>query len=258
MRTVNFILPKKWIELDNKQLLFVSRLFLSDFAEQKYKFLTHAFMKFTNLKIKKSLSNGLNHDDYILKGKKEKPFKLNVDQLRSAASSLSFLLDEVTEINPVAKIRNAAPCHYRLYNTPFIQFLTAENFYKAYSNTSKEDHLNKLLATLYLKPGICFNDRLVTENSKYFRRVNMVIKYSVFLWYSGFRWYVSKACPNIFSSGGSGTELDIKDHVMNMIRGLTEGDVTKSKSVQNVDTWEALYELDAKAKHINDINNKAK
>ena len=45
---------------------------------------------------------------------------------------------------------------------------------------------------------------------------------------------------------------------MGMIRGLTDGDVTKNKAVEKTDTWEALYELNAKAKHIEEMNRKLK
>ncbi len=258
MRTVNFILPDSWIKLSSTQLIFVARLFLSEFAKQKFRFLTHAFIKFSGCKIKKTFKYNLLIHTYLLKMKGEKPFILSVNQLHSVVSKLDFLLDEITELKPLKKIRFARSCHYRLYKTPFIQFLTAENFYTAYRSTDKLSHLNELVATLYQKPSDVFNDSLVKKRARYFRWVSIYKKYTVFLWYSGFRYYLAQEYPYIFSNSSSGEELKIKDHIMNMIRGLTEGDVTKNDKIFFTDTHQALYELNAKAKHIEEMNQKLK
>ena len=252
MQHVNIQVPTKWLELTNKQLLFVAKLFLSEFASIQFRFLTHALIKFGNIKIKKVLIN-----IYCLKLRGEKPFIISTSKMTSVVSSLQWILDEVTELHPLKRIRRAKPVHYRLYKTKFIQFLTAENFYIAYSDTTKKEHLNALVATLYQRPGQSFNDSLVKKRARYFKYVQFAKKYTVYLWYSGFRWYVARECPNMFDkSDGSGT-LQIKEHIMNMIRGLTEGDVTKNTKVTNdVDTWDALYELDAKVKQINEMKAK--
>lgn len=254
MRTINFTTPKSWLELNNKQLLFISKLFISDFAKDEYKFLTHVFMKFSKLRIKRIITS-IFEDDYILKLRWQKPFKMTAKQIRACASNLDFLLKEVTEIRPVSQIRKARPCNFRLYNTTFGQFLTAENFYMAYTKTSKEFFLDCLIATLYNKRKTKFDDSLVRKKAKYFRNVDLATKYSVYLWYSGFRWLIAQRFQDIFSGGdASDQEVKIQDQVMDMIRALTEGDVTKQDNVRGVDTWSALTELNAKAKAINESN----
>lgn len=251
MRTINIQVPTKWKELTNKQLLFVAKLFLSEFANVQFRFLTHALVKFGNVKIKKILIGA-----YRLKLKKEKPFIISTSKMVSVVSSLQWILDEVTELHPLKQIRKAKPVHYRLYKTKFIQFLTAENFYVAYTDTKKEEYLNALIATLYQRPGKVFNDNLVKKRARYFKYVSLYKKYTAYLWYSGFRWYVAQECPNMFEGDSSGN-VKIREHIMNMIRGLTEGDVTKNEMVTDkVDTWDALYELDAKVKQINEMKAK--
>lgn len=259
MRTINLNIPTNWIELSNAQLKFVSKLFLSEWAQVKFKFLTHALVCFSGLKIKnKKAIKSDGQLKYFSKIKREKVFALSPGQVRSAAGKLEWLTETVQEVKPLKKIGFAKPCNYRLYKTTFNQFLTAENFYTAYQQTNKVEYLNCLVATLYKMPWQKFNEDLVKKRSRHFKLSRLHIKYTVFLWYSGFRWYVSQQCPNIFSKGGSGESVKIKDHILGMVRGLTDGDVTKNDAVQQVETWEALYELDAKAKHIHEMTEKLK
>lgn len=259
MRSVNFTVPLNWAGLKSNHLRFVARLFLADWAKQEYLFLTHAFIYFSGLKfIKKEQVKSGGKIMYWVKKKGEKPFGLRANQLHSAASNLKWLLDTVTEVKPLEWIFCRKPCHFRLYNTPFNQFLTAENFYTAFQVTKKTEFLNCLCATLYNLPGKTFDEDLVKKRARWFRFASMEKKYTVFLWYSGFRWYVGKECPNIFSKGSEGGPVKIKEQIMNMIRGLTDGDVTKNEDVRQVETWDALYELDAKVKHANELKQKLK
>lgn len=251
-RSVNIQLPTKWIDLSNDQLKFVAKLFLSEFAKRPYKFLTHALVKFAKVKIKKVMLG-----EYILSIPGEKPFEVSGAVITTVASKLSWLLEEVTELHPLKRLWQAKPVNYRLHKTKFIRFLTAENFFMAFKIKNEVKYLNALVATLYDKPNQSFNDSLIMKRGRYFKWVRMYKKYTVYLWYSGFRWYVAKECPNLFESDGGGGEFKIKDHIMNMIRGLTEGDVTKQDNVLQVDTWDALYELDAKAKHMIEMKEKA-
>lgn len=252
MRKVNYILPKSWKELTSKQLLFVAKLFCSDFAKRDFLFLTHAFAYFAKLKVKYVQS----HQRYVVKSKGEKPYLITTSQLLGVLDRLHWLLDEITELTPLPMLRKAKAVHPRLYNTKFIRFLTAEIFYTAYSKQQKVEHLNQLCAVLYDRKNQSFDDGLVKKRARYFRYVSFYKKYTVFIWYSGFRWYVAQECPNMFEGEGTG-DLSIKDHVKNMIRGLTEGDVTKNEKVtKNVQTWDALYELDAKVTAINKLKSK--
>jgi|GEM_PF-1316691 len=253
MRTIHLKLPTCYKDLSEKQLLFVAKLFLSDFAQRRFSFLTHALMRFAHLRVKRVLDGSR----YEITMAGEKPFVIFTSQLFSVLEHLYWLLEEVTEVIPLGHIRGARPVHPRLYHTKFIQFLTAENFFMAYAQTRKVEYLNCLVATLYLRPGQSFDDHLVKKRGRYFRWVSLERKYTVYLWYSGFRSHVARQCPHMFDKSGDGEPVKIKEHVMNMIRGLTEGDVTKNAMVTNeVDTWDALYELDAKVKHVNEMQEK--
>ena len=68
-----------------------------------------------------------------------------------------------------------------------------------------------------------------------------------------------KTIFDLFSSkkkSSNQAKIVIKDHILGLIRGLTEGDVTKTKTIYKTDTWTALYELDAKAKEGREFREK--
>ena len=246
MNTINLNTPTSWIELNNKQLKFVSKLFMSEFASIQSRFLTHALIFFTKIKIKQ-----VNSLSYRLKVPKHLSFQISTSLLLSITNLLQWLLDEVTEIKPLRSIAFAKPVHYRLHNTNFEVFLAAENYYIAFEQTKDTVHLNNLIACLYYLPLQKFNEKKIVKRGKYFSFVPIHVKYTVFLWYSGFRYLVSNKCPDLFHSNKKSSnqaKLIIKDHILGLIRGLTEGDVTKTNNIYKTDTWTALYELDAKAK----------
>jgi hypothetical protein len=255
MKTINLTVPKDWNDLTADQLKFVARLFNSPWAQDQYKFLTHAFIRFSGLKVLTKVIRMNKQIRYQVKKKGHKPFYLTSEQLRFSAEKLDWLLKEVHECTPLSRMGIARPVNQRLYATKFIQFLTAENFYIAYQTTQKREHLNALCASLYLLPWQKFSEDKVKSRARYFRLIPFQTKYTAYLWYSGFRYHISVMCGNLFSGKGSGP-VNVREHIMGMLRSLTEGDVTKNKLVEQTDTWEALYELDAKAKYINELNKK--
>ena len=77
MRKVHFQLPTCYEDLSEKQLLFVSKLFLSDFAQRRFSFLTHALMRFAHLRVKRVLDGSR----YEITIAGEKPFVVFTSQL---------------------------------------------------------------------------------------------------------------------------------------------------------------------------------
>lgn len=247
MGTVNISLPTKWIDLSNSQLLFVAKLFHSDFASLKTQFLTHAFVFFSGARI---LGEPF-LDLHLIKFKKQKSVEMSVSLLLSIANKLDWLLLDVTELKPLKRIFFASPVNYRMYHTCFEQFLTAENYYIAYSETNNIKFLDMLVASLYLLPFQRFNAKKVQSRSKWFSLVSPFVKYTVFLWYTGFRTHISNEFDDLFTVSkkkGSSVSIKVKSHIMSFVRGLTEGDITKTNSVYKSDTWTALFELNEKAK----------
>jgi len=247
MRTVNISLPANWIDLTNSQLLFVAKLFHSEFASLKSQFLTHAFVFFSGARI----IGDPYLDMHLVKFKKQKVVQMPVSLVISIANKLDWLLSDVTELKPLKRILFASAVNYRMYNTCFEQFLTAENYYIAYSETNDIKYLNMLVASVYSLPFQTFNAKKIKSRSKWFSFVSQYKKYTVFLWYTGFRTQISNEFDDLFTVSkkkGSPIPVKIKSHIMSFVRGLTEGDVTKTDSVYKSDTWTALFELNEKAK----------
>jgi hypothetical protein len=260
MRTVNINLPKAWSELSEKQLLFISKLFILDFSSDPYKFLTHVLVKIARIKIKSTFKNGILLEDYIIRIRGEKKFRISTSQFHALAKSLDFLLEPVSGVNTLKSIRRRRPCNKRMYGTKFIQFLTAENYYLAFINTKETKYLRCLTATIYNKPNEPFKESLVSKNSFAFFFTSYVKLYAVYLWYSGFRSYLAIEFPYIFSvskESDPGLQPKPKEYLMSLIRGLSDGDVTKNDHIQmQVNTMDALFELNQKAKEITELKNK--
>ncbi len=247
MSTLNISLPSKWLDLSNSQLLFVAKLFNSDFSKFRTQFLTLAFFRLSNARI----SGKPTADIFLLKIKGQKIFEMPISLLTSITNKLDWLLGEVTEVKPLKRILFASPVNYRLYNTTFEQFLTAENYYIAFSETNEMKYLNMLVASLYSLPLHKFNAKKISSRSKWFFLASVHSKFTVFLWFSGFRAHISNEFPELFDVSGNPKKkepINIKSHIMGFVRGLTEGDITRSDSVYKSDTWTALYELNEKAK----------
>ena len=253
MQNVDLKIPVSWAEITPDQLRYLAKLFLLYSTQVKAKFLAYALIRFSGLKVIGKKGSG-----YLVRGRDSKKFTLTSRQVMNAMKRLDWLLSTVEEIRPLPRIMWTLCCHRRMYNTPFIQFLTAENFFMAYEQTRDMKYLRYLAATIYRNPGQRFNEKKVKRRSWKYSFVKDSTLFTIFLWYGGFRWYVAKECPHVFGRGGSSGGMKVKEHIMAMIRGLTEGDVTKAREVEKVDTWDALYELDAKAKHSEELQRKIK
>ena len=183
MKTVNLTIPKQWNELTESQLRFVAKLFLSEWAQLRFKFLTHAMVRFAGITVMQTKPIRRNSKlKYLVKKKGQKFFLLTVNQLHAVASKLEWLLDVIQEVKPLKRIMFSRMSHPRLYNTQFIQFLTAENFYIAYSETKNKKHLACLVASVYHLPWQKFNENRVKQRSRKFMLCREHTLFTVFLW----------------------------------------------------------------------------
>lgn len=246
MRKIDLSLPSKWDQLKPKQFLFISWLFLQ--RKERTDFLTRAFIFLSELKPlerpagvdkkEKQLAYWYKHRWY------KKAFVITHGVMIDLVRRCEYLLEEVGEINPLKRIRFARARDRRLYNASFGEYLSAENWYFAYQSTKKEEYLDCLIAALYRPRWKRFNDAKIRKRSKFYRKVPMHVKYTVFLWYSGFRNYVKTRCPELFKeSSDNGSDMNIRDHITGMIRCLNDGDITKNPILMKSPLWDGLTEL---------------
>ena len=243
MKEIRLKIPTEYVKLSQKQLVFISRLLLMGYSESE--FLVKAFLFLSGLKllVKEPAADGARW--YKVK-RQRKPFLLTTDQLATMTEKCRFLL-EPGEIKPINWIKFCRARNYRLYNARFEEYLMAENYYFAYIETRKDEHLDNLISVLYRRPWHFWNAGKIRKRAKRFRDVDAAVKNSVFMWYIGFRAMVPKRCPNLFSGKKSTGKLNISEYINGMIHQLNNSDITSNKRLLKQPVWYALNELEMRA-----------
>ncbi len=253
-KTIELTAPKSWIELNEKQLLYASWL-LSTGNLTAEEIWTYAFVRFSNIKLK-------NQDDagVIFKNGKNL-FLLEPQEVLSFSKQFKFLTSGIDEIIPLRKMGGTTRSDVRLRNAPLSQYLACDNYYQAFIFKKNPVFLDMLCASFYLKGE--FNDSLTEKRSKKFAKLPFHVRYTTFLWFSGLKKVLKKNFPNYFVEMETGeddtpTPPNMRKQIEQMMRALSEGDVTKIEKIYSVETWAALAELDAKAHEYNVMKSKMK
>lgn len=240
-------IPTAATQLTPKQLRWVSWLFLQQNSETE--FLVKAFLFLSGLRVfvksQPPEASGQQQSFFTHKSHK-KPFIIDTDLLSEMAKQCSFLLTP-GEVKPIRWLRFARARHFRLYNASFEEYLMAENYYFAYTETKKPEHLDNLIAVLYRKPWHRWHSAKIQKRGLQFSKLKPEVKNTVFMWYTGFRAYVPKRCPHLFSGGGKKAAFNPRNYINGMVHQLSGGDITiKSKLLQQP-CWDALDELEQRA-----------
>lgn len=244
-------LPTTTAQLTPRQLKAISWLFLLGLPETE--FLVKAFLFLSGLKLEPRNTNpGTN---YFSHKSLEKPFIIDPDLLAEMAKQCSFLL-EPAELHPLRWIRFARARHFRLYNATFEEYLMAENYYFAFTETKKPEHLDNLVAVLYRLPWHWWNAAKIQKRARWFRLVDPAIKNSVFMWYTGFRAYVPKRCPQLFTGKKSSQAFNPRNYINGMVHQLSNGDITIKNKLLQQSCWDALDELEQRAIEADSLNPK--
>jgi len=248
MKPLKLILPARWIELSNRQLVFVSRLWMMGYPEPE--FLVKAFLMLTGLKLITGdmvETQGIASLHYKHPSIK-KPFLIDTELMAELCEKCRFLLTP-DEVHPVKRIGFTRARHFKLYNATFEEYLMAENYYFAYTETRKEEYLDNLIACLYRKPWQRWNAEKIQDRARHFSKIDPAIKNAVFMGYVGFRSYVPKRCKALFSVKGSvsGRPFNPREYINGMIHTLSNGDITIKDKLLSRPCWDALDELEQRA-----------
>lgn len=246
MKALKLILPQRWIELSNRQLVFISRLWMAGYPETD--FLLKSIMLLTGLKLITGIPHSTNGAMWYRHPSIKKPFLIDTDLMSDLCEKCRFLLTP-DEVNPVRRIGFARARHFRLYNATFEEYLMAENYFFAFTETKKEEHLDNLIACLYRKPWQRWDAGKIQYRAKAFSKIDPAVKNAVFMWYIGFRMYVPKRCKSLFAvkGGGSGRPFNPREYINGMIHTLSNGDITIKDKLLSLPCWDALDELEQRA-----------
>lgn len=243
-------IPAKWIDLSPYQLWFVSLLFLCGITETE--FLVKAFMNLSGLRVVRPLKPDRNGARWYKHRLLKKPVLIAPDLFVQMAESCRFLL-KPDEIIPLPWLRMARARHYRLYNASLEEYLMAENYYFAYVETKKQQHLDNLISVLYRRPWHRWNASKIQKRAAIFSSLDAVTKNTVFMWYIGFRTYVPRRCRSLFSGKRSSRAFNPRSYINGMIHQLTNGDITLKKELLKQPVWNALDELEQRALEVESI-----
>lgn len=236
-------IPAKLSELSADQLKFLAMLFLMEYTRDE--FLLKALLKITGLKLIKEVKDEPGAW-WFRHPSRKRPFILDADQLAEMNKKVDFLLNP-DEIHPLRWIGLARARHFRMYNATFDEYLMAENYYFAWIQTKQEEHLDNLVACLYRRPWQRWNSGKIQQRAKQFRKISPEVKYTVFLWYIGFRAYVPKRCKTLFSGKKSTRPFNVREYINGMIHQLNNGDITIKSQLLRQPLWDALDELEQRA-----------
>jgi hypothetical protein len=120
----------------------------------------------------------------------------------------------------------------------------ADNLHKAFINTEKSEYIQKIAGIYWTKDFNPSNITSITLSEKQ--------KMSVFIWFCGIQRYMVNQYSEMFS-GGSVTNSNPAEVVLNLLSGLNQGDVTRNEKIMNTHVHEVFFELNKLA-----IQNKKK
>jgi hypothetical protein len=253
MTELRLNIPTGTHQLNSKQLKAISWLFLMGLSETE--FLVKAFLFLSGLRVQAWREPEPDGARWFVHNSVKKPFLIEADVLSEMAKQCSFLLTP-EEVKPLRWIRFARARHFRLYNATFEEYLMAENYYFAYTETKKPEHLDNLIAVLYRLPCHRWNAAKIQNRARWFRSVDPVIKNSVFMWYTGFRAFVPKRCEQLFTGKKSLKAFNARNYINGMVHQLSNGDITIKNKLLQQQCWDALDELEQRAIEADSLNSK--
>jgi hypothetical protein len=267
-------IPAAWDEMTRQQLLFVAGLTMNPLPvhEFKIKVLIHfAGWKLAPLPV-------MNPDDGVYVLHKGEMFWLKPWHITAMCEKLDFLFTEtetrdgkIVNINSklgtnlLLKLRcgvwyqRLRPLYgpaNRFYNVRFGEFIAADNFFRRWMATKQDEFLDKLIAVLYRpadrneKPDSRnfhgdrrqpFNEHNINSRAKQVSRISPVVKMAVALWYNGCLHHLSVNFPHCFGGGGNQKS---RFGSLTLVQALTNGDVTKSRTVRNEYLWDVFMHLE--------------
>lgn len=240
---VRLNIPTATVQLSQKQLRFVSRLWVAGYSTNE--FLLKAFLYLSGLKLdtrKKPDATGW----WFKHPSRKQPFVIETDLLNTMAGQCRYLLS-MGEVQPLKWIRGARSRHFRLFDATLDEYLMAENYFFAYVETKREEHLDNLISVLYRRPWQRWNPAKIQQRAKKFKNVDPEVKNAVFMWYIGFRSFVPKRCPSLFTGKKGSGKGNIRNYVNGIIHQLTAGDITRKRALMKQPAWDALDELEQRA-----------
>ena len=236
---IDITAPKSWHALSQQQLRYVYRLLAHQIPVERvqlYLFLQIAGWRVVSLDKENNMA--------VLKTHHGIKFKAHTAVLTAAADEFSFLAEPPKYPVRIEKWKKYAAVDAQLHGVIFGHYLQLENLFQGFLQTQQPEALHKAVPLLY--PG-----------AKEYTSQELI--YNIASWLTSLKLCFSEAFPELFrptpqAEGEEPTFPDMREIMLAELRALTGGDVTKQNAVLESDTWDALDELNAKAREARELD----
>lgn len=252
MRTINLTIPHSWEELSERQLLFVSSLYLQ--GSTRNAFLTKAFVCLSGLRILPGRYGERDNPVYLFKKKGEKVFPLSMGEILDFCRECEFLLTARENFKPLPVLAGRKARNVLMYDACFGEFISAMVYYNQFRDPERDrDFLNKLCAVMY--PSGPWDPEDIRPDE--FDRLPLHVCYTAFLWFGMIMNVVARECPELFREASEDAEpVSLRENIHAMYNLVTEHDITKEKEVSRLEMWRVLYDMNDKAAKIKEMNER--
>ena len=247
---IDLTLPHSWEELSNKQLLFISSLFLQGITRNA--FLSKAFLCLSGLKILPGRYGDPDNPVYLFKKSRKQTFSLSLGEILDFSRDCEFLLHDKDNFRPLPVLAGRKARNTMMYDACFGEFIAALVYYNQFKDPQRDKQfLYKLCAVLY--PAGCWDPDNIGEED--IAGVDMPACYTAFLWFGTIMNIVARECPDLFREATEEAEpVSLRENIHSMYNLVTGNDITKEKDISGMEMWRVLYDMDEKAKRIKEMN----
>lgn len=237
-QVLNLSAPTCWEEMDDAQLRYVLRLMAAEIPQVRIQ--TYCLLRWNRLK-PSTPAYPLPEGVALLRGKRD-TFRVRTEALSAAVAGLDWMQQSPAVPMRPGMISGRKAVNAELHGVPFSEYIRSENLFQSFLMEETPDALLALFDVLY--PG---TEPLRDKEKPYACT-------AILFWMGGLKSLFSTTFSNLFKPAPSGTEQPDMAAVMNAeIRALTGGDITKTQQVLDADTWNALHELNAKAREAEEL-----
>lgn len=178
--------------------------------------------------------------------KKREVLYLNEAEILSLLKNFDFI-EDYTNYKPLDWCAKLYAVDRLIKNVTFLDYLQLEKNYQLYLINKDDKFLQKMGWILYR------NEAGNADETAIFQPYELL---NVFMWFSSVKGYLAENFPHFFKPAKVGGELkqeDLMPAMQAQIRALTDGDITKQQAVYDSLCWDALSELDNKAREVEEF-----
>lgn len=232
--------PRGWSELTDEQLRYVYTLLAMGWMGDTLQ--TYCLMRWAGLEVERKRTAR-----YWLVRHEGKLLQVDVENLADSIEAMNWLNDTPDMPVRISTVDGHEAIDAQLHGLSFGDYIRLENYYQGYLMSKNEKAVAAMAEILY--PGI--------EGDK----IEPYLAYAIIHWMVSLKKLFAQLWPDFFrpaASSADGTPPDMRAVMVAEIRALTGGDVTKNATVLAADTWDALTELNEKAREAREFNEKLK